>query len=64
MERVRYQERPERFEYRLTEKGMELATLVVALMTWGSCRGSRGRGPIRVWSSPVVVAHVAIEHSA
>jgi DNA-binding HxlR family transcriptional regulator len=35
LERVRYQERPERFEYRLTEKGRGLAVPVLALMQWG-----------------------------
>jgi DNA-binding HxlR family transcriptional regulator len=35
LERRRYQERPERFEYRLTEKGRELRTALVALMRWG-----------------------------
>jgi DNA-binding HxlR family transcriptional regulator len=35
LERVRYGERPERFEYRLTEKGLELAVALLALMQWG-----------------------------
>jgi DNA-binding HxlR family transcriptional regulator len=34
-ERVRYSERPERFEYRLTEKGVELRVALLALMQWG-----------------------------
>ena len=34
-ERVRYQERPERFEYRLTDKGIDLWPVVVALIKWG-----------------------------
>ena len=34
-ERVRYSERPERFEYRLTEKGLELGLVLLALMQWG-----------------------------
>jgi DNA-binding HxlR family transcriptional regulator len=33
--RVRYSERPERFEYHLTEKGLELAAALLALMQWG-----------------------------
>lgn len=36
MERRRYQERPERFEYRLTDKGADLFELVVAMLTWGN----------------------------
>jgi DNA-binding HxlR family transcriptional regulator len=35
VERVRYRERPERFEYRLTEKGEELGLVLLALMQWG-----------------------------
>jgi DNA-binding HxlR family transcriptional regulator len=35
LERRRYQERPERFEYRLTEKGIDLWPVTVALMHWG-----------------------------
>jgi DNA-binding HxlR family transcriptional regulator len=35
VERVRYNERPERFEYRLTPKGRELGLVLLALMQWG-----------------------------
>src|SRR5262245_2039949 len=35
LERVRYSERPERFEYQLTGKGRELGVCLVALMQWG-----------------------------
>jgi DNA-binding HxlR family transcriptional regulator len=35
VERVRYRERPERFEYRLTKKGRELGLVLLALMQWG-----------------------------
>jgi DNA-binding HxlR family transcriptional regulator len=35
VERVRYSERPERFEYRLTKKGRELGPVLLALMQWG-----------------------------
>jgi DNA-binding HxlR family transcriptional regulator len=35
LERRRYQERPERFEYRLTEKGLDLWPVLVALLQWG-----------------------------
>ena len=34
-ERVRYQDRPPRFEYRLTQKGIDLYPVVLALMRWG-----------------------------
>jgi DNA-binding HxlR family transcriptional regulator len=35
LERVLYNERPERFEYRLTNKGRELGLVLIALMQWG-----------------------------
>ena len=35
LERRRYSERPPRFEYRLTEKGLDLYPTLVALMAWG-----------------------------
>ena len=35
LERTRYQERPERFEYRLTQKGVDLWPAIVALLEWG-----------------------------
>ena len=55
LERVRYSERPERFEYHLTRKGRELGVCLVALMQWGDryisekppriARRSRDRSP-------------------
>jgi DNA-binding HxlR family transcriptional regulator len=35
LERVRYNERPERFEYRLTRKGRDLVPALVSLRQWG-----------------------------
>ena len=35
LEKVRYQERPERFEYRLTEKGIDLWPVIVSLIQYG-----------------------------
>jgi DNA-binding HxlR family transcriptional regulator len=35
LEKVRYQERPERFEYRLTEKGIDLWPIMVSLIQYG-----------------------------
>jgi len=35
LERVLYSERPERYEYRLTEKGRELNVALTALRQWG-----------------------------
>ena len=35
LERRLYQDRPERYEYRLTDKGLELHPILVSLMRWG-----------------------------
>ena len=35
LERVRYQEHPERFEYRLTPMGADLFGVLMSLMAWG-----------------------------
>jgi DNA-binding HxlR family transcriptional regulator len=35
LDRVRYQERPARFEYRLSEKGRDLYPVIVSLTRWG-----------------------------
>jgi DNA-binding HxlR family transcriptional regulator len=35
LQRVRYSERPERYEYRLTAKGIELNVALTALRQWG-----------------------------
>ena len=45
LERVAYQERPERFEYRLTEKGIDLWPIVVSLMQWGDRYTPPAGGP-------------------
>ncbi|MFI0480446.1 winged helix-turn-helix transcriptional regulator [Actinomadura sp. 9N215] len=50
MRRVPYQERPERFEYRLTRKGVELWPAIMTLMMWGD-RHYAPDGP------PVVIGH-------
>jgi DNA-binding HxlR family transcriptional regulator len=50
LERVRYQERPERFEYRLTKKGVDLWPVMVSLLAWGD-RHAAPDGP------PVVLRH-------
>jgi DNA-binding HxlR family transcriptional regulator len=35
VKRVRYSDRPERFEYQLTKKGRELGLVLLALLQWG-----------------------------
>jgi DNA-binding HxlR family transcriptional regulator len=50
LEKVRYQERPERFEYRLSDKGLELWPVLFALMRYGD-RHYAPDGP------PMIVTH-------
>jgi DNA-binding HxlR family transcriptional regulator len=51
LERRRYQEDPERFEYKLTKKGLALYPAVVAIMRWGDEHLSEAEGP------PIVLRH-------
>jgi len=51
LRRARYQERPERFEYRLTRKGVDLWPVLVSLMKWGDKYTATG-GP------PVIMRHI------
>ncbi|HEY1451476.1 MAG TPA: helix-turn-helix domain-containing protein [Solirubrobacteraceae bacterium] len=45
LERSLYQERPPRYEYRLTEKGIDLWPIVVSLMQWGDRYAAPAGGP-------------------
>lgn len=56
LERRCYQERPERFEYRLTAKGLDLYAPLVALMRWGDKHMAGPEGP------PVELTHLACGH--
>lgn len=56
LERKRYQDRPERFEYRLTEKGLDLYPALIALMSWGDKHMAPEAGP------PVVLEHKKCGH--
>ena len=49
--RHRYQERPERFEYRLTDAGVDLWPVIVSMMQWGDAHGGIEAGP------PLVLEH-------
>jgi DNA-binding HxlR family transcriptional regulator len=51
LRRVRYQVRPDRYEYRLTRKGVELWPVMMTLLKWGD-RHYAPDGP------PAIVAHV------
>lgn len=35
LSKLAYQDNPERFEYRLTDKGQALSPIIVSLLTWG-----------------------------
>ena len=49
--KVQYQAHPPRFEYRLTEKGLDLHSLILALTGWGDRWMDEGKGP------PIVLTH-------
>ena len=51
LERRLYQERPERYEYHLTEKGMDLWPALVGLLQWGDKYAPSPGGP------PVLLEH-------
>ena len=51
LEKHLYQDRPPRFEYRLTPKGVDLFPVMVSLMKWGDRHAPNPEGP------PVVVLH-------
>lgn len=56
LEKVRYQERPARHEYRLTEKGLELHPVIVSLLRWGDRWMADESGP------PLVLQHRSCGH--
>ena len=67
LERILYNKRPERFEYRLTKKGRELGPVLIALMQWGDRHVSDKPPRIarrRSDQSPVSVRLVAKDGSA
>src|SRR3954452_23315150 len=47
----RYQERPARYEYRLTDKGIDLWPIIVSLLQWGDAHAPTAAGP------PVMLEH-------
>ncbi|MGO8916001.1 MAG: winged helix-turn-helix transcriptional regulator [Stellaceae bacterium] len=47
--RVAYQQRPPRYEYRLTEKGLDLNAVLLALVHWGDLHKSDERGRPRLY---------------
>lgn len=55
LERVQYEERPPRFEYKLTQKGRELLPVLLTMMQWGD-RWSSDDSP------PVTLTHTKCGH--
>ena len=51
LEKRAYQERPKRFEYRLTEKGADLWPVLVSLMKWGDRHSPADAG------QPTLIVH-------
>jgi DNA-binding HxlR family transcriptional regulator len=51
LEKVPYQERPLRHEYRLTSKGLDLWPVIVELLRWGDRHAAPDGGP------PIVLRH-------
>jgi DNA-binding HxlR family transcriptional regulator len=58
LERRRYSERPEAFEYVPTHKGVDLNPVLVALLQWGDEHAAAPAGP------PRVLVHGACGHDA
>jgi DNA-binding HxlR family transcriptional regulator len=54
--KVAYQERPTRYEYRLTDKGLELYPAIVSLVHWGDKHYAAKDGP------PVLHRHLKCGH--
>jgi DNA-binding HxlR family transcriptional regulator len=48
LRKERYHERPERFEYRLTDKGADLWPVLMALLAWGDRYAIEGPPPVVV----------------
>ncbi len=57
LEKRRYSERPDRFEYRLTEKGLDLWPVLISLLRWGDKWMTGKEGP------PVEVRHKTCGHA-
>jgi DNA-binding HxlR family transcriptional regulator len=56
LERRQYHEHPERFEYRLTEKGLDLHPVLVSLLRWGDRWTAGEKGP------PLLLEHRSCGH--
>jgi DNA-binding HxlR family transcriptional regulator len=48
LERIAYQDNPERFEYRLTDKGAALSPVIITLMQWGDAWSDLSEPPVHL----------------
>lgn len=64
VDRVKYQDHPERFEYRLTDKGRDLFPVIAALMAWGDKWAAPSGKPIELLHDcgAVATATVVCDH--
>ncbi len=56
LEKILYQKKPKRFEYRLTEKGIELFPVLMSIVRWGDKWADEGNGP------PIIYKHLSCGH--
>ncbi|MGA2125089.1 MAG: helix-turn-helix domain-containing protein [Xanthobacteraceae bacterium] len=56
LDRVAYQDKPRRYEYRLTAKGLDLYPVLIALVHWGDTHMSGPEG------RPVLLQHAGCGH--
>jgi len=59
LEKRPYQERPARYEYFLTEKGLELWPTLIALLSWGDRYSPTPGGPPKIILHKVCGGHVS-----
>lgn len=57
LDRVQYEDKPPRFEYRLTDKGRDLLPVVLTMMRWGNKWTQAEKGP-------VTLTHTTCGHEA
>ena len=58
LERIRYQEEPERYEYKLTARGRDLYPAIISIMPWGDEYLAGDAGP------PLLLFHQECGHHA
>lgn len=56
LEKIPYQQRPVRHDYRLTDKGLALYPVILSLVHWGDVHLGDGNGP------PIIHRHKACGH--